>query len=102
MYITLEETKRHLNILDDFFNEDDDYIRELIRVCEDAVAKRINKDLAHCIDHTGALEPSVKHSILLLVGTYYNQREATSPSAIKEVPYTLEYLANLNKRYSTF
>lgn len=102
MYISLSEAKRHLNILDDFFNEDDAYITELIKVCEDAVSKRISKPLHHCIGKDGDLEPSVKHSILLLIGTYYNQREATSPNGVTEVPYTLEYLADLNKHYTLF
>ena len=100
MYITLSEARKHLNI-DDFFHDDDKYIISLIEVSEDAVAKRLNRSLRECLDPaTGELEPSVRHSVLLLVGTYYSQREATSPQAIREVPLAFDFLADLNRRYS--
>lgn len=99
MYITLSEAKRHLNLTDEWFKEDDAYILELIRVVEDVVEKRIGKPLNKCLGKDGGLEPSVKHSILVLIATYYNQREATSPSSISKVPYTFDFLADLNKQY---
>lgn len=100
MFITLPEARKHLN-LDDFFHDDDNYILTLIRVCEDAVSKRIDRKLEDCVERsTGELEPSVKHAVLLLLGTYYSQREATSPTQITDVPLTLEYLADLNKKYT--
>lgn len=98
MYVTLSEARKHLN-LDDWFKEDDEYILELIKVSEDVVEKRIGKPLKKCIDKDGDLEASIKQSILLLIGTYYNQREATSPSSISMVPYTFDFLADLNKKY---
>ena len=36
MYVTLEETKKHLNI-DESFKDDDVYINSLVQVAEDAV-----------------------------------------------------------------
>lgn len=101
MIVTLEEARKHLN-LEEFFKEDDTYIIELIKVAEDAMEKRIGKPLYKCINNGGELESSIKHSILLLIGTYYNQREATSPNNISRVPYTFDFLADLNKRYSNF
>lgn len=101
MYITLIEAKKHLNI-DDFFEDDDNYILGLIKVSEDIVSKRIDKPLINCVTSDGELEASVKHAILLMVGTLYNNREATTPLNIKEVPYSFEYLADLNKHYHIF
>lgn len=98
MYITLSEAKKHLNI-EDWFTEDDKYILQLISVSEDVVEKRIGKPLHKCIDKDGYLEPSIKHSILLLLGTYYMNRESTAPNNVKPIPYTFEYLADLNKQY---
>lgn len=98
MYITLTEAKKHLNI-DEWFTEDDLYIIDLIKVSEDIVEKRIGKPLSVCIDKNGDLEPSIKHTILLMIGTYFSQRESTSPSTISKVPYTLDFLADLNKQY---
>ena len=45
MYVTLEQAKKHLNI-DSDFNEDDDYIMQLINVAEIAVEKHIDCDLS--------------------------------------------------------
>lgn len=98
MYVTLSEARKHVN-LDEWFTEDDGYILELIKVAEDIVEKRIGKPLSKCINKDGELEASVKHSILLLIGTYYNQREATTPTSISTVPYTFDFLADLNKKY---
>ena len=98
MYITLSQAKKHLNI-DDFYNEDDNYILDLIKVSEDVVEKRNGRPLCTCIDKHGELEPSVKHSILVLIGTYYNQRESTSPVNITKVPYTFDFLCDLEKKY---
>lgn len=99
MYILLEQAKKHL-LIDDYFKDDDEYILSLIKVSEDIISKRINKPLTKCVDETtGELEPSVKHLILIMLATLYNNREATTPLSIKEVPFGLEYLADLNKEY---
>ena len=98
MYITLKEAKKQLNI-DDSFTDDDAYIIQLIQVAEDAVEKNSDIALKDLIDG-GVLPPSIKHSILLLVGNFYNNREATTYSAIYEVPFGLKYLINLNRNWS--
>lgn len=96
--MTLNEVKKHLNI-DESFTEDDNYITDLIKVAEDAVAKNENIALNNMIED-GELPPSVKHSILLLIGNLYNNREATSYSVPSEVPYAYKYLVNLNRNFT--
>lgn len=98
MYVTLNLVKKHLNI-DDSFTEDDNYITSLIKVAEDAVAKNENIALKEMIEG-GELPSSIIHSILLLVGNLYNNREATSYSTVSEVPYTYKYLINLNRNFT--
>ena len=98
MYITLDEAKKHLNI-DKSFTDDDQYIISLIQVAEDAVAKNENIALKDMIEG-GELPSSIIHSILLLVGNLYNNREATSYSVVSEVPYTYKYLINLNRNFT--
>ena len=97
MYVTLEEAKKHLNI-DDSFKDDDSYINSLILVAEDAIEKNtdiaLNEQLEGC-----KLPPSVIHSILLLVGNLYANREATTYSCISDVPYSFKYLVNLNRNF---
>ena len=97
MYITLKDVKKHLNIDESF--TDDDYITSLINVAEDAVAK--NEDIAlKDMLEDGKLPSSVSHSILLLIGNLYNNREATSYSVPSEVPYAYKYLINLNRNFT--
>lgn len=98
MYVTLNEAKKHLNIDTDFV-DDDLYIISLIQVAEDAVQKNTDIVLADQIEG-GILPPSLKHSILLLVGNLYNNREATSYSIPKEVPFAYKYLVNLNRNFT--
>lgn len=98
MFITLKNAKKHLNI-DDSFIGDDDYITSLIKVAEDAVVKNENIALKDMVED-GELPSSIIHSILLLVGNLYNNREATSYSAVSEVPYTYKYLINLNRNFT--
>lgn len=101
MYITLNEAKQHLNI-DDFFTDDDNYIINCIKASEDIVSKRIDKALETCVKSDGELESSVRQMILLMVGNLYENRESITPLNIKEVPYSFEYLADLNKHYHIF
>lgn len=97
MYVTLEQAKKHLNI-DDSFTDDDNYILQLIQVAEDAVQKNTDIALSEQLEG-GILPPSLTHSILLLVGNLYNNREATSYSVPSEVPYAYKYLINLNRNF---
>lgn len=97
MYILLEDAKKHLNLDSDYI-DDDSYIISLIEVAEDAVAKSIDKNLKDCLK-SGKLIPSVRHAILLLLGTWYNARENVTFGKPVEVPNTLQYLVSLNKHY---
>ena len=97
MYVTLQQAKKHLNI-DDSFTDDDNYILQLIQVAEDAVQKNTDIALSEQLEG-GILPPSLTHSILLLVGNLYNNREATSYSLPSEVPYAYKYLINLNRNF---
>lgn len=97
MYVTLEQAKKHLNI-DSSFKDDDNYILDLIKVSEDAVEKNTDIALSEQIVD-GQLPSTIIHSILLLVGNLYNNREATSYSVPSEVPFAYKYLINLNRNF---
>lgn len=100
MYILLKDAKKHLNI-DNDFNEDDKYILHLIQVAEDVIAKRIDKNLEDCVNpKTGYLNKSIIQSILLLIGQFYANREATSPTSANEIPIGFNFLCDLNKHYN--
>lgn len=97
MYITLKLAKKHLQI-DDDFKDDDEYLLMLIQVAEDAVAQTLDVPLASLLKG-GVLPKSVTHSILLLIGNLYANREPVSYSTVAKVPYTIEYLLGLYKHY---
>lgn len=87
MYITLDEAKRHLNLTDDFYTDDDQYITTLIMAAENAVSNAIDRPLEHCVDPTsGGLYPSLRHAVLMLIGSAYNFRESVTVQNIKSVP----------------
>lgn len=97
MYITLEEAKKHLQI-DQEFTGDDAYITSLIEVSEDSVSKHLDIALEGLIAR-GKLPPAVKQAILLMVGNLYANREPVSYSGTVKIPYTMEYLIGLYKKY---
>lgn len=97
MYVTVDDAKKHLNI-DASFTDDDTYISDLITVAEDAVSRHIDIALDELVVG-GALPPSIIHSILLMVGNLYANREPVSYTTVAKVPYTLEYLLGLYKHY---
>ena len=97
MYVTVDDAKKHLNI-DASFTDDDTYIYDLITVAEDAVSRHIDIALDELVDG-GSLPPSIIHSILLMVGNLYANREPVSYTTVAKVPYTLEYLLGLYKHY---
>ena len=97
MFTTLEKAKKHLNI-DDSYTGDDAYIMDLITVAEDAVSKHLDIALDDLVVD-GMLPSAISHSILLMVGNLYANREPVAYSSVVKVPYTLEYLLGLYKHY---
>ncbi len=100
MFVDIDKAKHHLN-LDETFDYDNDYLIHLIASAEDAISKRLNvKSLSHLVDpNTGGLPDSVIHSILLLVGNWYQNREPVAMGTSAKIPYTFDFLADLNRSY---
>jgi hypothetical protein len=98
MYVTLAEAKKHL-LIEKTFTEDDAYIAGLTDVAEDAVEKHLDVKLSCPADEEGALPPSVRAAILLLVGNLYANREPVAFTSVNKVPYTFEYLISLYRNY---
>jgi uncharacterized phage protein (predicted DNA packaging) len=97
MYIELEQAKKHLNIDNDFL-EDDNYIIDLICVCEDAVQRHINIKFEE-ITIDSVLPASLQHAILLLIATYYANRETVAFASANKIPFAYDYLLDLFKKY---
>jgi hypothetical protein len=98
-YVDLQTVKVHLNLEDDF-QDDDLYILALVDVAQSAVEKYLDIPLADiCKD--GVLPTPIKHAILLLVGTFYAQRESISSAAMHPVPHAFDLLCDLYRNYSS-
>lgn len=97
MYITKTQAKEHLQIDEDFM-DDDNYILLLIQAAEDAVSHHLNIPLEHLLKD-GVLPASIIQAILLLIGNFYANREPVAYGTVVKIPYTVDYLLNLYKHY---
>ncbi len=99
MYLDLDRIKKHLNINDDF-KDDDSYIESLADVAEAVVENHIDESLETIMQRNGGeLPPPLLHSMLLLIGTLYMQRESTSFVSMTEVPLAYKYMLQQYKNY---
>ena len=89
MYIELEDVKRHLIIED---NADDLYLLTLIDAAIADVEYHIDDKLSNLEDCNGNLPSGLIHAIMLLIGTWYNNRESVSYGNAHAIPQTFDYL----------
>ena len=100
MYLKLYQIKKHLNI-DEDFTEDDEYLVDLANVVEFVVAKHIDDNLEELAKSNGGeLPPPLLHAMLLLLGNYYANRESVAFAGSSEIPLSYSYLLDLYKNYS--
>lgn len=98
--MTLEEIKKHLNIENDF-HDDDNYLLMLYGVAEETVAKHICCVLDDVLDDQGELPLPLSQAILLYIGDLYNSREGNAYGVnVTQIPFSYEYLLSLYKNYS--
>lgn len=99
MYLKLTDIKKHLN-LDNEFKEDDNYLLDLQSVAEKTVENHIDTPLALLANKNGGRLPSpVLQAMLLFVGNLYANRESVSYSQVYRVPNSYDYLLDLYKNY---
>ena len=99
MYIQLDLAKKHLNIEDDF-REDDEYIINLIEVAEAAVRVHINEDFADIAERNGGDLPApILQAAMLMIGNLYQNREPIG-SKVQVLPYNYQYLIDLYRNYN--
>ena len=95
MFLSIEKCKKHLNI-DLDFTEDDNYIQHLIEAAENAVERHIGYKLADKVEENdGSLPKGLEHAMLLLIGHFYNTREAVTFGNSVELPLGYNYLLDL-------
>lgn len=94
-YVTVAQLKHHLRIE---VSADDEYLEDLIKVSETAIANELGKPLAW-YSTRGNLPAPLQHAIMLLCGDLYNNRESVAFAAPHEVPRTLHYLLQPYRKY---
>ena len=97
-YLNLELIKNHLNLQN--FSDDDKYLQHLGSAVEFVVERDIDKKLSKIAEENGGeFPPSLLHAMLLLLGTYYANRENVSYASCIEVPKTYQYICDLYRCY---
>lgn len=100
MYVSVQLLKKHLNI-DDEFTDDDNYLAVLEEVAEKTVQRHICQLLSEIEDEEGHIPAPLCQAIMLYAGVLYNSRESVAFGGNPvDVPHTYEYLINLYKNYS--
>lgn len=97
--ITLAEAKRHLNIEDDF-TDDDHYIEGLIDVAQEVVAQDICVPLVDLEGKAGGVPAPLRQAMLLLIGNYYASRESVAFGVLVQDTKAYKHLIGLYRDYS--
>lgn len=98
-YLTLDLIKKQLNITD--FDEDDQYLETLGGAVENAVEIHIDDSLERLVRKNGGTLPlALQQAMLLLLGTYYANREHIAFSNNYEVGNSYTYLLDLFRNYA--
>lgn len=99
-HLTLKLIKEHLN-LDNDFTLDDEYLSMLGDVVEKVVERHIDDSFAYLANANGGHLPmSLIQAMLLLLGTYYSNREHIAFNANYEVGNSYTFLIDLYRNYS--
>lgn len=98
MYLQLYQVKKHLNI-DEDFREDDEYLMQLVEVAEKVVERNIDTSLRLLEDGDGYIPSPLIQAMLLLVGNFYANRESVAFANAVNVPYSYQYLIDLYRNY---
>lgn len=98
-YLDLNLIKKHLNMNADYTAEDD-YLTMLGGAVEEVVEKHIDDDLETLAKNNNDQLPlPLVQACLLLLGTYYSNRENVAFTTTNEVPTSFTYLLDLYKNY---
>ena len=98
MYCKLYQIKQHLN-LDEDFTDDDEYLVSLAEVAEATVERHIDNKLKDLCVSGGELPSPLRHAILLLISNFYENRESVAAAQLHEIPLSYSYLLDLFKNY---
>lgn len=94
--ITLSQLKLYLRV---DHNEEDELLLQLLDTAFAIVEKQIRRQLSEYNVAGGEIPKPIQHAAMLLVGHWYENREATSERKLEEVPLAVSYLLTPYKRF---
>ena len=98
-YLNLDLIKKHLN-MDESFHDDDSYLEALGDVVEEVTEKHIDVSLKKLTaENNGKIPTPLKQAMLLLLATYYSNRENIAFASSSEIPLSYSYLLSLYQNY---
>lgn len=95
-FIDLDLVKRSVRA--DDFSDDDQHLEFLTEAATEFITRRVNRDIEELVDPDGHLPAPLVQAILLVVGHWYNQREAVASVAMTEVPVGVDALVRQYQR----
>lgn len=98
MYVTLNKIKKHLNI-DEDFTDDDSYLTDLEQVAETVVERHIDSSFDNIIEGENLPSP-LEQAILLFIGNMYLNRESVAFATTQQIPFSYQYLIDLYTDYT--
>lgn len=98
-YLTLDLIKAHLNINADYTAEDN-YLEMLGNVVEEVVEAAIDDSYDRLIEIYGEFPAPLTQAMLLLLGTYYSNRESVAFAQNMSVKHSYDYLIDLYRNYN--
>lgn len=99
MYIPLDLAKKHLNLEEDWM-DDDEYIFGLIEMAEQSVRVHINEDFGSIAEKNGGCLPApILQAALLMIGNMYQNREPLG-TRTQALPFNYQYLIDLYRNYN--
>ena len=99
MYLQLYQIKKHLNI-DEDFHSDDEYLVELAQAAQNVVEVHLDRPLDSLENEEGYIPSSLTQAMLLLIGTWYANRESVSFASNSVLPHSYDYIIALYKNYN--
>ena len=99
MYLQLYQIKKHLNI-DEDFHSDDEYLVELSQAAQNVVEVHLDRPLESLENEEGYIPSSLTQAMLLLVGTWYANRESVSFASNSVLQHSYDYIIALYKNYN--
>lgn len=94
-YLTLAMLKRQL-VIDDSFEDDDDYLVALGDTAEELVEQQIDKSLAQVLeDNNNHLPAPLIHAMKILVEYFYDNRGSSD----SQIPDAFYWMCSLYRNY---